>query len=178
MLIYHSDCGLHHQWLAGTDDFQTAIANFLRTRPCFLQDTKSECSIPIQISAYLYNLDGQIAENGTNPASIRIIGDVLSSPHRLQFVRTTEGRLKAFFEPPLLDETCREYPANVRMRVTGDDGLDLKVVVSKNFPGFVRYQQEFRARLLSPTQVIEPLVESSISTNVINTVAGCDITSA
>ena len=152
MINYFEDAQMDHNWLLSTDDHHAALANFLRTRHCFLQNNKSECDLSVQIWGCLIDKNGNISDEGQEFSRIQIVGDVLSSPHRLDYCHTMEGKLKAFFEPPLLDQTCREYPVNITMKHTGYKGLDLTVVVTKSYPGNVRYEQTFRGRLLAPSK--------------------------
>ena len=147
-----------YHWLMGTGDFYTAMTNFLRTRYCFRQNNASECQISIQLWACLVNKHGAMCEDERDAVDVRVAGDVLASPHRLQYYHDMCGKLRTVFEPPLLDAAYREYPSRVEMQYCGLDGLDLAVAVVKNFPNQVRYEQIFRGRLISSHHATDPLL--------------------
>lgn len=157
MLEYHEAYGRHCTWFQVTGDIYNLVANFLRTKDCFVQHQERYCTVEVLLSTSLQSVSSKEAlprhssprrslDSGLGGQGqvLRIIADVISSPQHLSYALSADNKIRYLFEPPLLDLACHQLPYTTSVSSFGWDTRNVAVTVTKRFPGHVRFELAFR----------------------------------
>jgi len=156
MLEYHGTYGRHCTWFQSAGNIYSLVANFLRTKDCFIQHTQSHCSLEIYLSTSLQSIRCKEAYSGRpsldSVASVpgqvlQITAEVLTSPYRLSYVMSADNKIGYLFEPPLLDQACHDVPQTIDVSSLTWQPRKVSVTVSRLFPGPVKFELAFRLKV-------------------------------
>ena len=156
MLEYREAYGRHCTWFQATGNIYSLVANFLRTKDCFIQHQQSHCSLDVHLYTSIQSVKSKEPCTGrpsldsvsSIPGQVlRITAEVLSTGHRLSCAISADNKIGYIFEPPLLDEACRHVPQTTDISSFGWEPQNVAVTVNRLFPGPVKFELAFRVKV-------------------------------